>query len=795
MFEEIRKLIELDLPIIPLCSHNHSTNNSKHIERCKCPGKTPLIKNWEERKSTTIQNAIEWKKQFGNFNIGLPLGDASGYCGIDVDGDEGKKLLLEMSGGNIPATWEFVTGSGFRLLYLIPEGVRTKKFTAKGKGVHEECALLCNGQQTVLPPSIHYTGAAYQWCENRSPWDLDCALAPEWLLKLISLESETITITKSDIASEIMLTPKKETAQDILNLDMIFESKEEFDATIPDNMPNKEKRNRKGKSGHKIVVTEELLTSDISEGSRDNTMTAIVGHYCANVDLRRLGKEFILDICLKHNAKYCKPPLSQEDVTNKVSYFFEQEKIKSEDFASKKKGTDRPQFSPMKMSDLVKEQFASKGLIVQYDPIYKYYYWTTETKGPWRCEEDVKLINRWIREIITKEEIGGSSLWDGQRYIDEVRKRFEETFMFSGRKSSDFDLGEHADELSPYIVLRNGILDWKEGELMPWTPQLKTTICFDVAYDPEATCPKFERYLSEWLPELQTRMVIQEYLGYCLIPNTNFRRALFLYGRGKNGKSVLLEFIQDFFKGYSFSLSYDELSQKFGPANLKDKLVNICDDTTISFTKDTSIIKNLIAGGTLSAEFKGINKFMFKNTARLIFSSQETPRSSDLTPAWIDRWFFIKFPNHFRPSNAAKNRIHKDMQDEKAGILNWMLEGLKRLMENDDFTVSTALEETTKEYQRSNNNVLDFVEMFIKEQEGCNIPINTLFNTYKLYCEEDGKRPVSKNTFNRRIEDTSLEIKKIGRVVYAINCNFDEESEFYEIVKLNNFMIQVKSQL
>ena len=61
----------------------------------------------------------------------------------------------------------------------------------------------------------------------------------------------------------------------------------------------------KGRTGHKIVVTDELLTQVIPEGSRDNTMTAIIGHYCANRDLRRLGKDFILDICLNHNDQYC----------------------------------------------------------------------------------------------------------------------------------------------------------------------------------------------------------------------------------------------------------------------------------------------------------------------------------------------------------------------------------------------------------------------------------------------------------------------------------------------------------
>lgn len=733
MIEEAKQLIELGLPIIPVCSHDHKHSTSTHVERCKCPGKTPLIKGWQDHNHTTEADLQSWISSFKTFNIGLPLGDASGYCGIDVDGEEGVKLLMEMSGGDLPATWEFITGAGNRLIYALPEGLKTKKFKQTGDGAHQECALLCTGQQTVLPPSIHHTGRVYEWVEGHSPWDLDCATAPTWLIERIKKDESTF--------SNMSLNLNLPTPSVNLDLDDEFEATD-FQVDIPDDVKivNKNVREQKGKTGHKIVVTEELLTQPIPEGSRDNTMTAIVGHYCANRDLRRFGKDFILNICMQHNAQYCKPPLEDQAIIDKVNYFFEAEQLKDQEFANKK---NKPPFEASKMAKNVLQYLLNGGVYLHFDQFSKIYYYTTEDKGPWHSTRNYSLINKWIRDVLTSTHYGDPG-FDKRSYIEETRQALEEHFTAAYKRVDDFDLGAHSVELRNYIIVNNGMVDWQNKELIPWDPQVKTTISFDIEYDPYATCPRFEKYMQDWLPDESVRMVIQEYLGYCLIPNTNYRKALFLYGKGKNGKSMLIEFLQDFFGEHSATLSYDGLFSRFGPSQLKDKLVNIFDDTTVSFTKETSIAKNLIAGGSISAEYKGRDMFQFQNVARLIYSSQETPRTSDNTIAWRDRWFFVKFPNEFRPSNKAKVEIQTALKEEKAGIFNWMIEGLRRLMTNDDFTPSDALSLSTIEYQSQNDSVAQFVHNVctVDQETQKKVSINDLYKVYCIWAENESLRTV-----------------------------------------------------
>lgn len=821
MIEEAKRLINIGLPIIPICPHDHERMTPKHIQQCKCAGKTPLIRNWQIRSSTTEENLEEWISQFKNINIGLPLGDASGYCGIDIDGEEGEVYLQEMSGGVLPDTWEFSTGAGRRLLYLIPPGTKTKKFkqSPKGKcpecggiaaerttncplcgaknvkwltpeGGHIECALLCTGQQTVIPPSIHYTGRPYEWTEGHSPWDIDCAEAPAWLINLIKVDTPG-----KDYSNDIIFDLSDRLAD---NIEDEFVSTD-FNDEIPVDLLNNQavvKTQQRGKSGHKIVVTDDMLTQVIPEGQRDVTMTAIVGHYCANRDLRRLGKDLIMQICIQHNEKYCDPPLEEEAIRQKVNYFFEMEQMKDSKFKSQK--NEKPQFEASKMAAIVRNKLIEQNIILHFDQNSKLYYFTTPDKGPWIGTRNVTIINRWIRNIITNPAYG-SQQWDKQSFIDETRRALEELYTEAFKVLDDFDLGAHADKLCKYIVVNNGMLDWQTGNIVPWSPEFTTTISFDVDYDPTATCPRFEQYMSEWLPSETVRNVVQEFIGYCLIPNTKFRKALFLYGKGKNGKSMLLEFLQKFFGEHKSTLSYDGLFQRFGTANLKGKLVNIFDDTTVSFTKDTGIVKNLVAGGTISAEFKGRDHFTFTNVARFIFSAQETPKTSDHSDAWYDRWIFVKFPNKFRASNEKKTEIETAMEEELPGIFNWMVEGLKRLMENDGFTNSTELLISSQEYRQTNDSIALFIgNMCNTGRTDTPTAVHTLYKVYCTWSELEGLRSLSKRSFTDRVEDLGFKKKKgyvngkSGQTYFeGLSINRDSE-DFIEnkldyIMALQNF--------
>lgn len=192
LHQEIRRMFpwyaDTGLPIIPLCPHDHEGVSNNHSASCTSPGKVPLIAKWTTRRTPDPLNIEDWLNRCPDANIGLVLGTASGIVAIDVDGVSGAEMLQVASAGDLPPTWSFTTpGGGRRLLYSIPAGKVLKKHTITGSsGGHEECALLGEGQQTVLPPSIHANGGVYQWEPGRAPWEAELAEAPLWMVQLMT---------------------------------------------------------------------------------------------------------------------------------------------------------------------------------------------------------------------------------------------------------------------------------------------------------------------------------------------------------------------------------------------------------------------------------------------------------------------------------------------------------------------------------------------------------------------------------------------------------------------------------
>jgi len=172
--------VEIGLPIIPICGPRHG---------CGSPGKIPFdplarrhLAGWQHRGIPDPDQVARWLEAPGvrGLNIGLVLGD--GLVGLDVDGPEGETLLADRSQGDLPQTWAFTTARGRRLIYAAPTATRIGKANLRGSAPRGGLDILGEGTQTVVPPSVHHTGAVYRWAPQRDPWQAGPpALAPAWV--------------------------------------------------------------------------------------------------------------------------------------------------------------------------------------------------------------------------------------------------------------------------------------------------------------------------------------------------------------------------------------------------------------------------------------------------------------------------------------------------------------------------------------------------------------------------------------------------------------------------------------
>lgn len=146
---------------LALCPPDHEGCSPAHIAQCTRPGKTPLYpwKTYQQRLPSQKEVRIYFNR-WPTANVGIILGQISQLVGLDIDGPEAMALLQSMAGDNIPMSVEFTTpGGGKRILYQTDQVVPRKVFN-KGQS---HLIILGEGSYTVMPPSLHANGRAYEW--------------------------------------------------------------------------------------------------------------------------------------------------------------------------------------------------------------------------------------------------------------------------------------------------------------------------------------------------------------------------------------------------------------------------------------------------------------------------------------------------------------------------------------------------------------------------------------------------------------------------------------------------------
>jgi len=327
------------------------------------------------------------------------------------------------------------------------------------------------------------------------------------------------------------------------------------------------------------------------------------------------------------------------------------------------------------------------------------------------------------------------------------------------------------DTTPPHLILvKNGILNVKTEKLEDFSPDYFILNAVPVKYDPNAKINAIENFVKE-IVHPDDLSVLQESAGYCLWRDYMIHVAIMLIGEGANGKSTWLELLRTFLGNENVSTeplqSFE--ANRFSIGCLFGKLANIYADLSDRALVKTGNFKMLTGGDTISAEYKFRDRFNFKNYAKLIFSANKIPESKEDTTAFFRRWIIINFPKQFLPDNPKTDpQLLKKLttEAELSGFLNWCLEGLRRLIENNKFSRSRSIEETREQYLRSSDPVKAFAMDRLEHKAGNAIPKSEVYKAFIGYCQEMKLPTVSQVVFALKLVEcmpnTHSTRKRIG---------------------------------
>jgi putative DNA primase/helicase len=307
------------------------------------------------------------------------------------------------------------------------------------------------------------------------------------------------------------------------------------------------------------------------------------------------------------------------------------------------------------------------------------------------------------------------------------------------------------------INLKNGIYNIKTKEFNKHTPRHLFTYEIPVDYGPNAKCPKIMKFFKEVLSP-EDILVIQELFGYCLYPSYQIEKAFIFLGDGANGKSTLLNLLTRFLgKNNISSVPLQVIGKdKFAASDLYGKLANICADIPNTALNNTSLFKMLTGQDSIRAEKKFKDPFNFYNIAKHIFSANQIPPSpADQSDAFFRRWILINFPNRFIGSKCDRNILEKiTVFPEMSGLLNWALEGLKRLLEKKEFSRYTSIDEVREYWNKSSNLIAEFIYENIEQDDNGVETKDEVYNRYKQFAREKKYPTIASNVFSRKLKES-----------------------------------------
>jgi putative DNA primase/helicase len=318
------------------------------------------------------------------------------------------------------------------------------------------------------------------------------------------------------------------------------------------------------------------------------------------------------------------------------------------------------------------------------------------------------------------------------------------------------------------INLINGTFEIsaENQEIRPFCAADFLTHQLQFKYDQEATATQFQAYLDRVLPEKELQDIVAEFFAYVFTRHLKLEKALLLYGTGANGKSVLFDVMNALLgRENTANYSLSDLMEEHNRAQIAHKLLNYGSEINASITRD--IFKILVSGEAIMARMKYGNPFLMERYAKLCFNCNELPKDVEQSEAYFRRFVIIPFRVTLPESEWDVELAQKIVRDELAGVFNWVLAGLKRLLKQKKFTESKIVKEMIAEYKRESDSVACWLrdENWGPDRQNPDhtTPLKKLHLSYQSYCREAGHKPLGRNNFKKRlVSNKIIEATKAG---------------------------------
>ena len=413
----------------------------------------------------------------------------------------------------------------------------------------------------------------------------------------------------------------------------------------------------------------------------------------------------------------------------------------------------------------------------------------------------IEQLRRMAKEVSVRYYDGSFYMFDGRIYVaireelvvtayDLLLEHLRIVPMIGNKgicKKYFIDIIRYFNPLNPrpdLIAFNNGVLDLREYRLFPFSPEYHVMSYHPYEYNEKAKCTKWHHFLHEVLPDKNSRLILQMFLGLGLMergsvynPYTGKDTAkielcLILLGTGSNGKSTIYDTAIGIFGKEKISgLDYDDLTAPGDEGMrarrlLREAIFNWSSDSDHRTfgRKRTGVFKRIVSGESVTDRKLGEDVKENYNIPFLIFNLNELPYSDDNSLGFIRRLQFVSF-EYVVPKEKQNPALSRELVAEYPGIFNWIVRGSRELKRRKFiFPSSEGSRRQVLLAQLKMNPVIAFVntyqmrwEIQAKSEIGVEILAQDIYAALVRFCEANNAESTPS------IQKMGHDLGKIGR--------------------------------
>lgn len=329
------------------------------------------------------------------------------------------------------------------------------------------------------------------------------------------------------------------------------------------------------------------------------------------------------------------------------------------------------------------------------------------------------------------------------------------------------------DTRQELLCLANGTFDLDAMSLRDHSPADLLTRRMPFAYDSDATCPLWEQAMEGWIPDKEVRDYVQRALGYTLLGKVQEGVFFVPWGETGCGKSQFVETLTALFGDFGKTAEASTFRDKSFTASestnnihdLRGKRFVASSETSKGAGLNEELVKRATGEDALTTRALYQNNITWKPQFVLWMATNFKPNLSSEDSAIWRRVKPIHFPNSFYDSDARIKGLGSRLIDEElAGIFNWLLEGVRKYREF-GLEEPESMTQAIADYRDEQ----DPVAAFLAEAEAdgkielvadAECESSKIFNVYANYCAQNNLKPITPTRFGRILSDRKFETRR-----------------------------------